>query len=79
MSNKQINPVMPPYKFQSQPVITKPYVNPIPPTNRNSLAQPSNVILSPDNLAKNLSELNLEDTEEAASLIFDIVEKDYPK
>lgn len=70
--------VVPPYKYQQQPIISKQLVNPAVPNNR-PLTHQVNVPITPDNLAKNLSELNIEDTEEAASLIFEIVEKDYPK
>jgi hypothetical protein len=72
--NKTINPVLPPYKFQPQP-----FENPLGNNNKSNQIQPQNVIITPDNFAKKFSELIIEDSEEAASLIFDIVEKDYPK
>jgi hypothetical protein len=75
---KQLGPMVPPYKFQQQPIVSKPFVNQVVPNIRPP-AQQVNIAMTPDNLAKNLSELNIQDIEEAASVIFDIVEKDYPK
>jgi len=75
---KPIGQIVPPYKYQQQPIITKQLVKPAVLSNR-PLPHQLNVPITPDNLANNLSELYIEDTEEAASLIFEIVEKDYPK
>jgi len=77
MNPMQFNPVVHPYKFQPHPLPNKPIINPV--TNNISNFPPQTVdIITPDSLTQSMAGLNIEDVEEAASLIFDIVEKDYP-
>ena len=80
MNPKPFNPNIPPYKYQPHPLPNNQFINPvIINNNRNNINQQNNNVITPDNLAENLSGLNIQDIEEAASLVFDIVEKDYPK
>ena len=74
----QFNAVVPPYKYQPQPLPNNPLINPV--ANNIGNFPPQRVdVITPDNLTQSMSELNIQDIEEAASLIFDIVEKDYLK
>jgi hypothetical protein len=72
----QFNAVVPPYKYNPQQLPNKQIINPVA-NNIGNLPPQSADILSPENLTQSMSELNIQDIEEAASLIFDIVEKDY--
>ena len=79
MNPRQFNAVIPPYKYQPHQLPNKQFINPVINNNRSNFQQQNKNIITPDNLTENLSQLNIQDVEELASLIFDIVEKDYPK